>query len=1389
MKNNGVRRIVTVLALLVVALFALSVVSPITSTSGLARAAAAAPPTPAAAPAVSSHAPASASPSVAAISPSKPLSQSFATLHPAAGGPHPGTIQSYEYAPGGAPTIDPAVAYYTVDDEVITNVYETLIAFNGTQTGPSYSNWTPEVATCVPGSPVCTAQYGSTLVYNNATNPSQAQYFTFEIDSGARFYDPATGVSWPVYPSDVAFSLARSWAFANLPAPEVFNGWITAQAMLPPGSAKWDGGVHNPYNNTPKDVLTSMLINDSAYCPAPTAPGIHTNGCITFNVGASGLAWPYFLELVSDPLGASVTPCGTFTYVGAGLPGFLGTKAAKGDGPCLLPGNSTSTSQSSFINYVNTVSPTAWDAVEDLAMTNFVSPQPAVQYFGLGSGPYYLVAEGDSGGPGGNGGYTLAANPAYVQPVGCAGAAYCLPPAGKYIPKVDVFWMTADTVDLQALIAGQADTAYWDVSHTSTVLELVSEGKYGLIQNIASGTTFQQDFEQNFSISASLLLDPVKLLNVPDNFFGSSSLREFLVHAYPYTTILNTVWTVDGLHTEANYGGAIPPDQVTYYPTNITWPVGNPDTNPADVNGAAWWWAQSTTSGSIYYDPQLAACSSGSPCQFPIIGNLGNPSLDTAIADWITEIKTLSGGALVPYTYDQTGSQDGANLGLGDGAGNEPIYNFGWVPDYADPTDYLNPIWLPNGTFSFSMATGTEPYEPQYNLASCGHNTYTAFATLVYWANIGEMPEGCSGVAWQTLVAWSAIAAHNPDLSSRALQYNLIEHIGNELAINQYLGNSVVAYNYGSWLSPTGINTNPSVGGGDVQTWWTWQYAANVFNVYFNETGLPGGTSWSVTYGGVTQSSTTASILFAGQVNGTLPYTVTFVPGYSATPANGTVTVNGVNNLQVAITFAALGSPKYTLAFTESGLVSNTTWTMVVVNVGAITSNLPTISFSLPAAAYNYAPGPVIPYSNSGPGSITLTSAGASVAITYAGLITCVGPICTQAITTYSITFSETGLAGGTSWSATILGFTLSSTTSTIVFFETNGTYAFTLGAVTGYTPPASTGQVAVVGANLVVQVPFSAPGTGYAVTFSEKGLPTGAAWNITVNGFGQLSTTTTIVFTLPNNATGFPYNYTVSTIGGYTTTWSGTFTVSSAAETITITFKLFTYTVTFFEGGLPVTAGAVPSWSVNATGTPVSSTTYFLTIALPNGTAKYTVGVPTGYVATPASGSITVSAGPASAVIIFSLIPATYAVTFTESGLPSGGSWEVYLNGAASGSLTGATTTFSEPNGTYTFTVVTPTGYSATSSATGNTVTVNGAAVAVTVTIAQTVTSTSSGIDKNTGLSTLAYALIGLFIALTVIFLVLALMFRRKPPTPGAPQTWTPGETGGEGQTPPPSM
>ncbi len=339
----------------------------------------------------------------------------------------------------------------------------------------------------------------------------------------------------------------------------------------------------------------------------------------------------------------------------------------------------------------------------------------------------------------------------------------------------------------------------------------------------------------------------------------------------------------------------------------------------------------------------------------------------------------------------------------------------------------------------------------------------------------------------------------------------------------------------------------------------------------------------------------------------------------------------------------------------------------------------------------------------------------------------------------YPVSFGETGLPSGTSWSATLNGSTLFSTTNTIAFTEPNGTYNYTVGTVAGYSANPTSGSLVVNGANVTKSITFTAlPPSQYSLTFTETGLPTGTNWSVTVGTTTHNSTGSTVTFTEPNGT----YSYTVGVVAGYTVSpSSGGVTVNGSAQSVAITFTpsvIPTYTVTFTESGLP----SGTSWSVTQNGSTHPSTSGTVTFTEPNGTYSFTVGSVSGYTPSPSSGSLTVKGSATGVSITFTAIPAgSYPVTFTESGLPTGTNWSVTLGGSTLSSTT-STIIFTEPNGTYPYTVGSVSGYTASPSS-GN-VTVSGAAHSISITFTKTptgpthytVTFTESGLPRGTSWS-----------------------------------------------------
>jgi hypothetical protein len=125
-----------------------------------------------------------------------------------------------------------------------------------------------------------------------------------------------------------------------------------------------------------------------------------------------------------------------------------------------------------------------------------------------------------------------------------------------------------------------------------------------------------------------------------------------------------------------------------------------------------------------------------------------------------------------------------------------------------------------------------------------------------------------------------------------------------------------------------------------------------------------------------------------------------------------------------------------------------------------------------------------------------------------------------------------------------------------------------------------------------------------------------------------------------------------------------------------------------------------------------------------------------------------------------------TYSVRFTESGLPPGTEWSVTL-GASVGTSSTKSIVFSEPNGTYGFTVAPLPGYKP--SATAGAITVNGANVARSLTFTATGTSSGNGLfglPVEDGYLLLAGAAVA-----AVAAAVLLLRRRREPAEPDEPE------------------
>ncbi len=104
------------------------------------------------------------------------------------------------------------------------------------------------------------------------------------------------------------------------------------------------------------------------------------------------------------------------------------------------------------------------------------------------------------------------------------------------------------------------------------------------------------------------------------------------------------------------------------------------------------------------------------------------------------------------------------------------------------------------------------------------------------------------------------------------------------------------------WSSPAIVDGTVYVASGDGKVY---AFNTQTSTVTFNETGLPSGTSWTVTLDGITKTSNDNSIEFTDIAYGTYDYTINTPTGYIASVTSGSITVNGADTQQT-VTYAAI---------------------------------------------------------------------------------------------------------------------------------------------------------------------------------------------------------------------------------------------------------------------------------------------------------------------------------------------------------------------------------------------------------------------------------------------------------------------------------------------------
>jgi YVTN family beta-propeller protein len=425
----------------------------------------------------------------------------------------------------------------------------------------------------------------------------------------------------------------------------------------------------------------------------------------------------------------------------------------------------------------------------------------------------------------------------------------------------------------------------------------------------------------------------------------------------------------------------------------------------------------------------------------------------------------------------------------------DPASDAVYVADYFDDNVTVMSATGTNGSIPVGTSPSSFAYDPQNN--------------TIFVANYG------SGTI--TVINASTNRAVT-NFSGYFPQYLAYDSGTNALCMVTSENGQVDAFNattYDALLSPVDINSSVRAGGiayspitGDI-------YVSNEFDssistlanvepafyaVTFDETGLPASTNWGVTLGGAPNASNSATVGFS-EPNGSYPYSVAAVPGYTANVTTGSVIVTG-RSVTVEIGFspnAAAGA--YPVWFNESGLPAATLW-QVTLEGTAVSGTNPSIGFSETNGTYPFTVGTVSGYApNVTGGDVIVAGAPQTVLLEFTP---------TQGTRTYPVTFNETGLPGGTSWTVGLapsegVGASSSDAPAPVVLDAPNGTYTFTVGAVVGYSASPSSSSIIVAGAPAYRTIDFAAGAVALTVVLgaTPSQLTLGASTTLTTSASG----------------------------------------------------------------------------------------------------------------------------------------------------------------------------------------------------------------------------------------------------------------------------------------------
>ncbi len=550
---------------------------------------------------------------------------------------------------------------------------------------------------------------------------------------------------------------------------------------------------------------------------------------------------------------------------------------------------------------------------------------------------------------------------------------------------------------------------------------------------------------------------------------------------------------------------------------------------------------------------------------------------------------------------------------------------FGWEITMTNRTGYSNSysgsnntvaFYLANGNYSYSIMSGTSTMYNLYEVAS-GYRLVDGSSQTValkfYRLSFTEAGLPLSPTEYSWSVTISNKTGFDISTGSANNSLNLFVLGGNYTYSVEYSSAQTRAIGAPSFPVKSGyMNTTLST------------VVSIVFeNVTFSEKGMPAGAHWVVEAFNFSTSS--GDFFLSSQSTGSLyllpgnyGYESYILSGNQPTYTNGTtLPLNVVQSSMSAPTVVFKGV--YNVTFAETGLPAGTAWSiqdiyLPVIGNTSFTSYGSSISLYIPNGSYSYyLSNPT--FDRSQAESFTISGSSHSVAVSY-----------------YRLAFRENGLPYQSDWSveifnSTVSGFSMQQDTpNEIVFYVTNLTFTYSFAAYPLSTPyysgvfknESTPGSVSITDSGVTVGVSFTTTPSYYTLTFIESGLSPGTTWstvlNYPYNGQYHASSSGNSITYVVQNGT---YSYTIDGVS------SGAVFVNGHNVVISINLDWTKYATTgFYEQGLPANS----MWSVTVGNVSHSANTSEIYFTEPNGEYLFSVSTPTGYIAYPSSGEISLS-------------------------------------------------------------------------------------------------------------------------------------------------------------------